>query len=328
MPIALTPSSFGDLLLGLYNAARTPSVELFQESALGLIARVIPFDASIWGIGTVGAGNTVIAAAHLSEFSDDAVELLNREDSRNIVGKALRERPGKTHLFSSRELFPDPETEFIWDELGGVREVLCHGTIAARSGLMSFFALARRSSDHPFTKQEAEWIDLLAPHLEAMLHFCRVSELQQGTSRPRASQARSAVSDARGILHVAEPGFTDLLLEGWPDWKGPILPGEILELEPREEGNDIQRGGVSVSVSGGAQQLIVTVTRMPAMSLLTRQERAVAEAFARGRSYKEVARDLDRSPATVRHHLRSIYAKLGVSDKGALARAIFGSDWR
>lgn len=56
--------------------------------------------------------------------------------------------------------------------------------------------------------------------------------------------------------------------------------------------------------------------------LLTRQEGAVADAFAQGHSYKEVARSLQLAPATVRHHLRAVYLKLGINDKAALARLI------
>ena len=53
--------------------------------------------------------------------------------------------------------------------------------------------------------------------------------------------------------------------------------------------------------------------------LLTRREREVANAFAGGQSYREVADGLGLSPATVRHHLRSAYVKLGVTDKAAFA---------
>ena len=53
--------------------------------------------------------------------------------------------------------------------------------------------------------------------------------------------------------------------------------------------------------------------------LLTRREREVASAFAAGSSYREVADQLGIAPATVRHHLRASYVKLGVSDKAAFA---------
>lgn len=52
---------------------------------------------------------------------------------------------------------------------------------------------------------------------------------------------------------------------------------------------------------------------------LTPKELQVSELFAKGLTYKAVARQLDLSPFTVRHHLRSTYAKLGISDKGEMA---------
>jgi DNA-binding CsgD family transcriptional regulator len=36
-----------------------------------------------------------------------------------------------------------------------------------------------------------------------------------------------------------------------------------------------------------------------------------------------VARDLDIAPTTVRHHLRAIYTKLGISDKGQIAQIVW-----
>ena len=55
---------------------------------------------------------------------------------------------------------------------------------------------------------------------------------------------------------------------------------------------------------------------------LTPREKEVAQAYADGLSYKEIARDLGLSPTTVRSHLRSVYSKLGVTSKIELARAL------
>lgn len=44
--------------------------------------------------------------------------------------------------------------------------------------------------------------------------------------------------------------------------------------------------------------------------------------FANGASYKEVARRMNLAPATVRHHLRSAYRKLGVHDKAQMSLLI------
>lgn len=55
---------------------------------------------------------------------------------------------------------------------------------------------------------------------------------------------------------------------------------------------------------------------------LSRREREIAEAYAGGASYREIADRLCIAPATVRTHVGTIYRKLGVSSKVALLRAI------
>lgn len=62
----------------------------------------------------------------------------------------------------------------------------------------------------------------------------------------------------------------------------------------------------------------------PVLALLSRREAEVAKLFAEGQSYKMVARALDSSPATVRHHLRQVYTKLGVTSKVQMARLVGG----
>jgi DNA-binding CsgD family transcriptional regulator len=55
---------------------------------------------------------------------------------------------------------------------------------------------------------------------------------------------------------------------------------------------------------------------------LTRRERETAELAARGHSDREIADMLYLSVRTVHAHLRSAYAKLGVSGRGGLAAAL------
>ncbi|CAN7503571.1 LuxR C-terminal-related transcriptional regulator [Agrobacterium tumefaciens] len=50
--------------------------------------------------------------------------------------------------------------------------------------------------------------------------------------------------------------------------------------------------------------------------LLSGRETTVLKLLSEGRSNKEMARDLGLSEATVKFHLKNIYAKLGVSRRG------------
>ena len=55
---------------------------------------------------------------------------------------------------------------------------------------------------------------------------------------------------------------------------------------------------------------------------LSKREAEVAAAYADGASYKIIARDLGISPTTVRSHLRTVYSKLNVTSKIALAQTL------
>lgn len=58
---------------------------------------------------------------------------------------------------------------------------------------------------------------------------------------------------------------------------------------------------------------------------LSDRERAVAEKFASGLTYREIGESLFIAPSTVRTHLAAIYDKLGVRNKVALASHIHGA---
>lgn len=319
-----TASSLSKVLLGLYDAARGPAVEQFQDKALDLLREVVDFDASIWGVGTIAGDTTHIQDAHVVGFPVDAIDILNRGDAHNIVGKAVREIPGVAHTFTSQAVFSDPLARALWQDMGGINQVLCIGSLERKASLLSFFAIARRSNRQPFSGDDAKWIETLAPHMEATLQICRVAELSYKGSSEALSHRRTAICGATGALNVAEPGFVAMLLEGWPNWQGPHLPRELAEAVALPGRQEQLKGDIRAVVSGPQGQRTIVLAHVLPLDLLTAMEAKVAQAFAGGRTYKEVALMLDRSPATVRHHLRSVYLKLDVQDKGALAHRILG----
>jgi DNA-binding NarL/FixJ family response regulator len=64
---------------------------------------------------------------------------------------------------------------------------------------------------------------------------------------------------------------------------------------------------------------------MKRIDLLSRREFEVAKAFSKGDSYKEIARNMNISPATVRHYLRVIYEKLEGGDKAQMGLVLRAS---
>jgi TolB-like protein/DNA-binding CsgD family transcriptional regulator/Tfp pilus assembly protein PilF len=71
-----------------------------------------------------------------------------------------------------------------------------------------------------------------------------------------------------------------------------------------------------------ADRSIFVTELAPKPEHLSARERQIAEAYATGRSYRQIAEQLFIAPATVRTHLGTIYRKLGVSSKIDLLRMI------
>ena len=55
---------------------------------------------------------------------------------------------------------------------------------------------------------------------------------------------------------------------------------------------------------------------------LSEREMMIAERYAGGKTYKQIASELNIAPSTVRNHLAAVYRKLGVQNKPELIREL------
>jgi DNA-binding NarL/FixJ family response regulator len=69
-------------------------------------------------------------------------------------------------------------------------------------------------------------------------------------------------------------------------------------------------------------QWLLRADSLGAADRLGRREREVATMYARGMSYREIARLTGSAPTTVRNQLRAGFKKLGVNSKVELARLL------
>ena len=73
-----------------------------------------------------------------------------------------------------------------------------------------------------------------------------------------------------------------------------------------------------IRVSAVKDLVLLDVRSRSTLDQLTQRKYEVAEHFGRRLSYKEIAKALGVSPATIRNHLQSIYKKLEISNKAKL----------
>jgi DNA-binding CsgD family transcriptional regulator len=175
------------------------------------------------------------------------------------------------------------------------------------------------------------WVDELAP-------------FAAGTNRP---WALAAVDFGRAL--VSGPSEAEALFESalghaqrgtrpFDQARVQLAYGEFLRRTNRRvDARSHLRSAVEALTDLGAQPLVARATqelrasgetarkRDPSTLLqLTPTERTIARLVSTGLSNKDVAAQCWVSPRTVAFHLRNVFAKLGVSSRGELARLDFG----
>ncbi|MBF0269164.1 MAG: helix-turn-helix transcriptional regulator [Alphaproteobacteria bacterium] len=243
----------------------------------------------------------------------------NYEARAKMIAHQLA-NPGKGNIVNAHT----PGFERVFPQLfssHGIRHLLAIYLLDPATKLFSIISLYR-FKDVPYTESERCLHELASPHIQAVLRSQALAFLDHSVAMQDRGSSM-AVADSGGALHHTHPLFLEIIKEEWPDWQGPQLPGAIA---PRNllNATPCQFVGVRIVILSQPQGelFLLSARRKDRFDDLTRREKQVAGLFASGLSYKEVARQLEISPITVRNTLANIYKKVGVSDKGELTNIL------
>lgn len=307
-------AEFSNALLDINRLARDKALESFHHQALQRLQRLLPFDKAWWGRAALIDGLPEEHSRHLfglpAEYLDDWQSIREQD----ITVDRVHSSPGHAVIIDMQAA--DSPAGLRWlaarHELG---ELICIIHVDPLTQLSDHLALYRQPGAPRFGELERLLLDNLMPHLVAAVSVNQIRTLVAMRESLQSQALAMAVCDRHGVLYCAERGFVELLLTEWPQWTGPQLPeqaspqgyaGEHLAIESRIVG-DLH---------------LLTARRRGPMERLSGREREVALLFGEGRTYKEIARELGLAPNTVRHHIRTIYAKLGVNDKASVAHLL------
>jgi DNA-binding CsgD family transcriptional regulator len=139
------------------------------------------------------------------------------------------------------------------------------------------------------------------------------------------SKAVSILANANGRILVASPDALRFVRDRWPGWNGLALPSDINAAPSLAGRRRLADLGVVIDrreLDNRSGQPLFGITLRPInpCDRLTQRERQIAGEIASGLTYKEIARRLALSPATVRNHTQAILAKLNIHSKATLSR--------
>ncbi|WP_375741364.1 LuxR C-terminal-related transcriptional regulator [Pseudomonas boanensis] len=304
---------FSNTTLELQRLARDRSIERFHALALARVQQLLPFDRAWWGRAAMIDGMPEEHSSHLfnlpPHYLDDWQSIRHDDITVPLVNAA----PGKSVIVDCANSTPGLKWLGERHEIG---EFLCVIHVDPQTQLSDHLTLYRAPAAKPFTTLDQLLLDNLMQHLTAAVSANQIRTLvakRESLSNPR--NLALAVCDSRGTLHCAERGFVDLLLTEWPDWTGPQMPETVSR-------DGYQGARVQLEVSAVGDLFLLAARSQSPLQQLSARENDVAQRFGEGKTYKEIARDLGLAPNTVRHHIRTIYSKLGVKDKASIAHLL------
>lgn len=309
-------------LLQLYEAASALSAHEFHAHALQLVRNYLHFDSGTVLTGQMNQGSEV-TVRHIYVDNQPIQKLLDRkfvDVPDNALLSAYLAR-GKCIAEDSKDI-PKSQTSLIdYCKRYEVAHTVVHISEHATLGNADVIALWRARSEDKYTNDDLEKGNLLLPHLIQ----ARAINMRLQADRSFENGRAIVLADFNGWIQFIDDEAISIISSEWSGWTPPVLPFELLEpfkcnLKNKYIGNNLI---AEVKIQGNL--LNIKVSRRDDLPALTSAEQNIARLAAAGATYKEIARELCISPATVRNHLHNIYNKLGIRNKATLATKLASS---
>jgi DNA-binding CsgD family transcriptional regulator len=310
---------FSNALLNLQVAARQKAIDQYQEGALAVIQDILPFDKAWWGIMSPQGKSYRLHGSCPYNLPPGFVSMWEDLKSDDTLAKAVEIKPKQTVYFDQRKFDEAPGLATLMGE-HGIGQAFCTSVYLPSETAFVFLSLYREHGAPKFNANERVLNQTLMPHLCSFWEANRIAQLEQLKSSFTHERVPMAIVDRQFQVLNAESDFFDVLRKEWPHWTDGGLPAGLVACLKSPSGDGIFK----LSHVVGRRYFLgefcmVALRERQRVDLLSKREHAVAESFAGGDSYKQIARNMNISPATERHYLRVIYEKLDVSDKAEMA---------
>ena len=309
-------------LLDLYSAAVREEVGRFESCFFSLLEDLVAFDAGWTGVATQEDNRPVNHNSFVYHLPEQFFREWLRIREHDPLADLTQLVYGRAEVIDIAQADVDPVFR-TWAEKFGLKHLMRTCALDTRFGLIGFLSIYRRDPDQPFSAEEIETMETLIPHLAAAMRINRTMQLFR-LGKEMVTETRRAICDAYGVIHRADPGFAEAIAAAWPDWQEQRLPDAFCRHLQSQPDTPFLCATHRIEINPIAGLFVLELRPRSLVDRLGSRELETIQHFANGASYKEVARRMNISPATVRHHLRSAYKKLGVHDKTQMSRLIAG----
>lgn len=310
-PSMQTLQAFNLCLLQLGRLSRERGAAQFVGEGLQAFAELVPFASAWWGeMSQADGGAPPQSWMHgRINLSDSFASEWHQVAGNDRFSHGTLSRPGEIVRASG---FDDPcaaVNDFA--RRHDLYHLLCITFELPESGLMFFVCLYRGEAEQAFSDSQAALFAAFCEHLLQLWRF-QVQDMLRLASCAGAGDF--AVAGLDGSLLYIGARLCQRIAAAHPGWSGSRLPGGLLEQLPKAP-CVLRLGRATLTLNRVGEQVLLALQAPSRSSALAPRERSAAMLFAAGHSYKEIARMLALSPATVRTYLRNCYLQLGVRSK-------------
>lgn len=323
---SITDDTILQWLLSLYQSARETAHGTLEDQVFQRLKALIPLSSAVWlNVDAPQPGGRLnYLGMHLFQEPDGLADEFPVVNDRNrLVMDTAIAGLGRAHSFPAYKMYQDRKHAALRHYLDkyGHQNILLffYGSLAGRK---EAFALYRSRCDDHFTPREQRLLRLLAPHMmEAFAINRQVSGLA-AAGRGSALAGSRAILQMNGVMVTCGERFLTLLRQRWPGWYSGRVPPELMAvLRPGTQSVATQEGRIVLDTRRLGPYLFVQASRTPGRRLTPLQSQ-IAALYAHGRTYRQIADGIGRSPATVRNVLQEVYGRLRVSNKAELLQAL------
>lgn len=311
---------FSHAVEALYCLAESAALDDFPGGLMALLQQHLDFDGAVFGFAEpLSFGDFSIAVAHVHQREPVLLDDYAEVSAQDPMTAAFLAGMGQPMIVDAEAFYQSPEHAPVLalTRRHRLRHLLLWGHPPVWNAAGRWLVLYR-AEDRPFERASAAWLQAFWLHMERAIAHNREQALAKGSQA--AGQRAAALVDAAGSIVAADPLFQARFRRRFGGDALYRLPRELLQA--LADGLAYEDEHVAFRFKAVGHYHVCELLEAGPASLLSPRERQVARLFAAGGSAKEIARSLTLSPYTVQSHLASVYRKLNVSDKAALARLL------
>ncbi|MNZ64975.1 Bacterial regulatory protein, luxR family [compost metagenome] len=313
-----TLKAFNRCVLQLSSLARERGGSHFIAEGLQAFGQLVPFASAWWGEMS-GAEASVSPQSWMHgriNLPESFVGEWSKVAGADGFARTTLNLPGQVICDSG---FNDPDEEVNeFARRYDLFYLMCITFELPESGLNFFVCLYRGLDDTGFNEREAGLFAAFCDHLLQLWRF-QVQDMIRSDTGDGATDFGVARMDG-SLLYVGAQLCAAIQREV-PGWNGSVLPAEVTA-QLQKVPCVMRLGRSALTLSPNADHVILSLEAQARGVVLAPRERTAAMLFAAGHSYKEIAKILALSPATVRTYLRNCYLQLGVKSKVELGSAL------